>query len=842
MLEGLYKAYKSFMQNSESVLKDFILKKVDGRYLAFGRSLSVYGMNEDEKCIYLSPYKRNPLYCVYLSSPNNLVKKFRIFKELVLNYGYEDNAEIIVFYTKSKMTIDGASQDFCTKQGVYLFTPLRNIAEELSYYFKAPLATCPEIIDALLDIGLISTYENDEDTFEILSNFNKRFIPEDDLAFGFKSLFTEGVYGAVNRDNPNQKGSHTLYQGLGVDNPIANDREPFISDMMTEDWNGYIAISFDFSKRRVDGHIRQMASSAKTYETNSLIKKKIKKFKEDTVDGNDSSLFCLMNVVAVIDNPLAINKISSHLEVRFIEKKIWRKDIIYNTLLQSKDSTFSSLATINTALHFIQGFHKTHNAVSPKDRDMYGVDIFGNYISHSLSETGGTSHFTMAAPSRSGKTFAVLMMLAQVLGAKIVPNPEKESLLLERGRDPDIWIEDDIVESCRHLGAVKVVHFDIGYSALAWAKAMLNAYPEQAVMYDDDFDNLRFGITDIRYDYKENKIKNEDLSFSVGIINLLLEVDNEKPLSALESVELEESMKRVFYEDTYVGMEIIKLRGLGGYDDILDKLKAYLIERGDEWDEYRRTTEYNLRDTPFEFLQKPTFSDIVRDLTGKTNNLLVKEHERDLCMDTIKKVKIVEKNPIFAYYSKSNIVDSDYFYMELETIKTLGEKIFIPVFVAIFQKLYRRDLLHAQKLKGRNQVPPKIFYIIEEFHNFKKYTSLLNLFDVILRESARYGMQVGFISQSVLDFPDILLNNVDTRIIMPSETIKEQDLKRYWSEESLDGRVMESPCTDFYLERKKRFYMFIYYIGNIITMKPYVDKSHERLFNSNPMKVKDDDE
>jgi len=842
MVEKIHEAYKAFKQNSASILQDFVLRKVDSRYLTFSKTLAIHGEDTEERCVYLSPYKKDPVYCVQLDTKNNLVKKFRIFKELVLNYGYENNAEIIVFYSKAKVTIDESSQKFCTKQSVYLFTPLRNIAEEVAYYYNTSLATCPEIINSFLDLGFINTYYNDKDSFELLSNFNEKFIPRDELSAGFKTVYAEGVYGAVSKDNAELKSKYTLYQGLGIDNPIANDREPFISHMMAEDWTGYIAMSFDFSKKRVDGHINQIASSAKAYETNRTVKKKIKEFKEATIDGNDSSLFCLMNIVAVIDNPLTINKLSSHLEVRFIEKNIWRKDILYNTLLNAKDSTFSSLTSISTALHFIQGFHKEHNVVSPKDRDIYGTDIYGNFINHSLSETGGTSHFTIAAPSRSGKTFALLMMLSQVLKAVIVPNPAKEALPLGSATDEDEYIPDDIVESCEHLGKVKVVHFDIGYSALAWAKGLLARYPEKVVMYSDDYDNLRFGVTDIRYDYNTHKIKNEDLSFSVGIINLLLEVDHEEPLSALESVELEESIKRVFYEDNYVGLEIIKLRTIGGYDTVLHDLKEFIEARGEEWDEYKRTTEYSLRDTPFEFLQKPVFSDIVRDLTGKTNNLLVKEYERDLCATTIKKVKIIEKNPIFSYYSKSNIVESDYFYMELETIKTLGEKVFIPVFVAIFQKLYRRDLLNAQKLKNRNIAPPKIFYIIEEFHNFNKYKTLLNLFDVILRESARYGIQIGFISQSVLDFPDLLLNNVDTRIIMPSETIKESDLKRYWSEESLDGRVVASPCTDFYLERKKRFYMFIYYIGNIITLKPYVDKSHERLFNSNPIKVIDDGE
>jgi len=822
--QGLSNAKKS----SLSILQDIILRKIDNRYSLFDDTINVYGSDEISKCIFLRPNNERPLFGVSLSGTSNIPVKLSNFEEMVRNHSFKDDARIIVFYNKSKMLLDGIHEDFCTKQNVYLFTPVQQIAEEIAYFFETDTLSPNEIMNALFDIGMVNRYYNDTETFDIHSAFDIGNFTPDDMGIGFRSIFAEGVYNAISRDNECLSSKYKLYQGIGSIGSFP-DKHPDMKQLMREKWHGYIAFIFDFNERRVKGYIAETRSSTRNFEKNKEIRNIYKELKDEVEEGGLGADYCVNNIYALIDNPSAINRISSALNVTFIEKSVFRKKIIYGTPITQRDGSCDGLGFSKDNASYIQAIHKRHNIKTPKSNDIYGVDIMGNYISYSFSETGESPHWSMIAPTRSGKTFWIMKMVSQSIGAHITPKSLSQ-IMDERDKGYAL-IPLDKVEYCTRLGDRRVVQFDVGYSALKFATELKRRYPDDVILFKDDLDNLRFGLTDIRFNYNTNQLNQEDINFSLSIISLILELNGEKILSAQERGEIEEALTRIFIEDIYTGKELIKLEEYGGYDEVIEKLKEKL---GDEYDPYARTTELGLRGTDLDFIQKPLLSDVIKELSNKANNVMTKENDRKACENAISKLKVITKSDIFSLYSKSSIKDSFYFYMELETIKGLGANIFLPIFMTIFQKLYRRDVLRAQWFKDRNKVPPKVYYIIEEAHNFTGIESLKKLFEILLRESARYNIHLGFITQDANDLPEELINNIGTRIVMPSNSISGEQLKKgYWG----TGDKAEIPSA-FYDRYKEKYYAFVNYGKGVVTIKPPVSEAEERLFNSNPTEIK----
>ena len=832
MALNIKERYSSFKLLFFSSMQDIVLRQVDNRYMTFSNSLNLYGQDDTEGCVFLKPENERPLYGVYLATESCMDVPYTSFGEMAQNYGYEDDARIILFYTKSKMVVDG-DDSFCTKQSVFLFTPIRGIADDVAHFYDTDKMTSSEVAKALLEVGFMNEYFNDKESFDVKSNFEvfKDKFPFDDLFYSFKTIFSEGIYKAINKDNNCKEPAYTLYQGLGATSPFSVG-SPRMKNFLASDWNGYVSFVFDFSNKRVKGYIEETRKNTRNYEKNKEIKDAYKKLK-DEMDGGGAPKLSIVNVVALIDNKQAINSIASSLNVKFFEKSIFRKNIIYATPIMSRDYSCDGLGYFEDCGKYIQAVHKRHNMDTPKSKDIYGKDLAGNYTTYSFSETEESPHSAMSAPTRAGKTFFVSGFLIQSLGIEVESMGEEEYRQSIKDFPFSPVHPKDKVTSASKLGEVCVVHFDIGFSNLKFITALKQKFPKQTILYDDDLNNLRFGLTNVRYDEEENMVNRSDMGFTFAIINLILVIGGSEQLSAIEKIEMEEALDRVFTEDNYVGKELYKLEEMGGYRDALEKVKVHLKSQGKEYDKYAQTTEIGLRGTDLDFLQKPLLSDVLKELQNKSNNVLTKAKVAEICESAYAKLSVVSKNDIFSGYSKSNIAESDYFYMELQSIKDLGDAVFVPLFLTFISTLYRRDLARAQRYKDENKAPPKVFYIIEEAHNFFKYPVLLDFFDVFLRESARYNIHLVFITQSPKDFPEAFLTNIGTRMVMPSNSITGNMLDEYWA-----SNEPENPYTAFYDKNKQKYTAFLKSGKGVVTIKTPVSESLERLLNSNPTEIK----
>jgi len=807
-------------------MRDIILKQIDGRYLAFSKSLNIYGVNSEDDSIFLTPHKDMPLYGIQLEGMGNIKNYAKDLENTIHSLFHDDNCKVFMFFCKSPVLLNDKEDNFCTKQSIYLFSYSKILVEGLSYSFSVDMMTSQQLTNALFDITLINRYQNHPEDFSLKSIFGIEDVKVDEMHFGVKAMFAEGLYNALSKE-----GGYKLFQGEGSGSMFFGNK-PEMHSIFALPWTGYISFTFNFSQVDVKRHIQTEIKDIKDFETNKEVREDHRQLGRELDDEMLSSL-CITNSVALIDNPKVINRIGSMLNIPFIEKFWKRKEIIYSTPIRARDTAYDKLSMTNNVIKMICSIHKQQNTISPSSKDVYGKDISGNYVTYSFSETGESLHSAVLAPPRSGKTFFIISTMNQLLGGEIAPKSELEyqqDLITDNGATPK-----DKVIRCRNIDNINIVHFDTGESAKPYVKELKRTYPKKVTFYDENINNLRFGLTNIGYDYETKTLNSEDVVFSITIINLILSLNGDTTITALEANEFTEAILRIYEEDTYRGAEIQELEAIGGYEENIERLREFAKENNLEFTKYTRTTELGLRGTEFDFMQKPLMRDIVKEIVRKSDATMVEKTVSELCKKLSAKLGVITGSETFSFYAKSNIEEAQYFYMELQRIKDLGEKFFLPIFMSIFQKLYQLYIKKAQYIKERGGIPPKVFIIIEEAHNFTKMEMMMDLLDVVAREASRYNIHLIFITHSPNDIGAELLQRIGTRIVMPSSSFSGSDLKPYWSRK--DEEENQS-YFDFYDNHAKKFFALAHYGKGLFSIKLPVSKSEERLFNSNPTKIK----
>ncbi len=821
----LPKAVKATFTLIDRVVKDIILRRIDDRYIiGVDSAFSITGFSQENSCIYLRPNKKFPLYGVSLSSGSNLPTQISYFERLVETYGANEDSRIFCFYTKSPFRMDGVDENFCTKQDFYIFSHSKTLLLEIAQFYETDLLEPQEMFRAFLDIGLNMNYYNDVDTLELKSYLEVLELPIDRMAYLFRVLFAEGVYGATTTSPIGGK-SMKVYQGIGT-NGFFPPKKPDMIRAMEADWKGYLNFSLELNTQKVRWEIKQRTQYVAKIELDKEVKEG-HRFIEEEFEKNPSH-FLLMNCVLVTDTPSTIQDISEALNINFIEKKLFAKDIIYNTTIRERDIGFDFIIATSDAKKFITQLHRTHNPELIRPAEICGRDVAGNYTQFSFYESA-VPHAAVIAKSRSGKTVYVLGLIAQALRTKIIADPN----YMEDSRD---ILENSpvIITDVQRLGKdVGIVQFDIGYSGLKWITQLKKYTPKQVNIYTDNLNKLRFGLTDVNTFEEAGRIfvDKTDALFMVKTISSLFELNGQKPLTTHESQAIIDVLAELFADKSYKGLTFKELKELGGYEDLLGELKELL----GELDDYSATTEVDLPEH-YAFCQVPLLSDIIRVLKIRAKAQRIEQEERDIYASAALKLKPISEDPFFGYYNRTNLPNLDYFYMELESLKKLGDNVFIPIYIMVFQQQYRKDIAKAQEAKNRNTPTIEKIYIMEEAHNLFKIPSLASFFGEVVREAARYGIVFVFITQNAEDIPQEVLLNLGNRILMPAPGVDRENqvaqLSYFWQTDDESSKESKEVNTDFFKQYSQRFSAVIKNANGVFTLAQRMTKEQIWLFNS----------
>jgi len=813
------------------VVKDIILRRIDDRYIVgVDAAFTITGFSEKEKCIYLRPNEKLPLYGIALESGGNLPTQISYFERLVETYGANEDSRIFCFYTKSPLTMSGGDEGFATEQNFYIFSHSKILLLEIAQFYETELLSAKEQFAAFLEIGLNARYYNDPDSLELKSYLEVLELPIDKMAYLFRVLYAEGVYAATTKSPVSGK-SMKVYQGVGTNGFFAPNKPDMIR-AMNRNWNGYLCFSFELNTNKVRWEIEQRKHYTARIELDREVKEGHKMILEE-FEKNPSS-FLLLNCVLVTDTPSTTQDISEALNINFIEKKLFAKDIIYNTTIKERDIGYDFIVSTSDAKKFITQIHRIDNPETVRPAEICGRDVTGSYTQFSFYESA-VPHAAVIAKSRSGKTVFVLGLLAQAIRAKIVADP----LYIEDSRD----ILDNspvIVESVQRLGKdVGVVQFDIGYSGLKWISQLKKLLPQQVNIYSDNLNKLRFGLTDVKTFNEAGKvfIDKTDALFMVKTISSLFELNGQEPLSTHESQAIVDVLAELYADKSYKGLTFGQLKELGGYEELLKDIE----EEIGELDDYSATTEVELPER-YAFCQAPLLSDIIRVLKIRAKAQRIEKEERDTFASAALKIKPIAEDPFFGYYNRANLPSLDYFYMELESLKKLGDNVFIPIYLMVFQQQYRKDIAKAQEAKNRNKATVEKIYIMEEAHNLFKIPSLASFFGEVVREAARYGIVFVFVTQNAEDIPQEVLLNLGNRILMPAPGKDRESqvaqLSYFWQTEDESSKESNDENTDFFKRYSKRFSAVIKNANGVFSLEQRLTKEEIWLFNSDAVAKK----
>ncbi len=807
------------------VIKDVILRRIDDRYIVgVDSAFTISGFSESERCIYLRPNEKLALYGIALSSGSNLPTQISYFERLVETYGANEDSRIFCFYTKSPFRLYGEDESFCTKQDMYIFSHSKVLLEEIAQFYETDLLPAKEMFRAFLDIGLNMQYYNDPDSLELHSYLEVLELPIDKMAYLFRVLYAEGIYGATTKSAVGGR-SMKVYQGVGT-NGFFPPTKPDIIRAMEADWRGYLNFSLELNTQKVRWEIRQRTQYVAKIELDQEVKEGHKMIMEEFE--KNPSHFLLINCVLVTDTPATIQDISEALNINFIEKKLFAKDVIYNTTIRERDIGFDFIISTADAKKFIAQVHRKHNPKTVRPAEICGRDVTGNYSQFSFYESA-VPHAAVIAKSRSGKTVYVLGIISQAIRAKVVMDPH----YIEDSRD---ILENSpvMIEEVGRLGSeVGIVQFDIGYSGLKWITQLKKHTPRQVNIYTDNLNKLRFGLTDVTTFEEAGKIyvDKTDALFMVKTISSLFELNGQQPLTTHESQAVIDVLAELFADKSYKGLTFRELRELGGYEELLAELEEEL----GELDDFMATTEADLPEH-YAFCQVPLLADVIRVLKIRAKAQRIEEEERAIYASAALKLKPISEDPFFGYYNRTNLPNLDYFYMELESLKKLGDNIFIPIYIMVFQQQYRKDIAKAQEAKNRNTPTIEKIYIMEEAHNLFKIPSLAAFFGEIVREAARYGIVFVFITQNAEDIPQEILLNLGNRILMPAPGVDRENqiaqLSYFWQTDDESSKESNEINTDFFKRYSKRFAAVIKNANGVFTLEQRMTKEQIWLFNS----------
>ena len=815
------------------VLKDIVLKKIDDRYLNFSTSLTIYGENKSEKCVYLGENNTLPIWVIELSKEGTETYELEAFEKIAKNHTFRDESKLTIIYSKRPIRDEDGDENFYEKQSTYLYSYNKKLIEDIAFEFDIDLLAPDKIIQSFYDIGLINKYYIDKDKLSLKSLFHFNTIPKDKLNnLYFKTIFAEGVYNAIAKNEDPRERNYKLFQGLVLNGEYLSGN-PDLYKLYREKWFGYIAMNINVSNKEVVDYIQGANISVQFGDKKAGIRKEYQNASDHAEEISTMAGIC--NIVACLDREDPIKRIGSNLNVQFIPKSTKVKNIIYATPVTYKDGGYDFVAPLSTISGWIKSIHKKHNIKSRTRKHMYGRDVSHNFINYSWSETGDSLHWAIVAPTRSGKTFGILKTIQSILEIEVEPKTDEEirenrKLLEEKG---EILIMEKI-KKAKKLGDARIVHFDTGQSAFPFVTELKRAYPEQVYISQDNVGHMRFGLLNIDFDENRGVISENDLLFSVSIINLILSLNGgeDSTINGAEMSEFSKALLRVFRKDDYRGLTIAELQNIEGYEEVIDRLYAYGEKHGIEITRRTRTTDMGLRGTRLDYIQKPILSDLIKEVERKSKNYTISQHEKDASESLVTKLKIIESMPMFAYYDKQNIQESDYYYIELQQLKSLGARYFLPAYMITLRRLYRRDTENAARLRSMKKPVPDTVYILEEVHNFIKIDLLEQYFEVITREASRYHIYFGFITQSPKDIPEKILANIGSRMVLSSNRVTKSDLAYYWSTDQ-DDKEQAKYLANFYHTRKRKYLIFINSGQGIVTLDQKVSKSEASLFNSN---------
>jgi len=633
------------------------------------------------------------------------------------------------------------------KKGTILLNIIKNDYEYMTYIYSDN----EDLIDTIINVlGL--EQNNKMNGLEIMLSFKDYFMYHnyrieknsliDKNEEGLKEIIDNNLYhyfveiasfNALKKNNVYQMTSKE-YKNIDIYN------------FFSSNWKGVLSILLEGNLNQKKYLLEEKEKFAKNFDKDFFkilesIKKDGKAFNfllEDTI---------AMNAIFIGQEKDA-NIITSQTGIYFVENN-YNGDIFYkNTLLKKRDIGFTFFIPIEDIKKLFLTSRKKQSFIKYIDKaewiapDYWAYDYANGFINMCFKENTNP-HALIVGETGSGKTTAIGKILKD---AGFIDNNGKSELI-----DNDLFA---------------IRYFDVDMSQSGLMKKIIENYKDKSLVITKDIKKFRFNVID--FDIIDKQISDLDKIFATSFLNMIYTIlnKNTESFKASEIGILNEAIEAVYKNKDFVpNLSLSELYGenKGDYDEIIKELYA----KG--FNEYTK-----IQDLPdeYNFLKKPTLRSILNYLDLEKNDNTISRIRRENIENTIKKLEPLIQLGIFDYLPNRRF-DKDYsiLYIDITDIKGLPELIvsYIWQLINIFIK---KDIQHANQREKEGKPKRKVYYILEESHNFLSIPIFVNLFNNLSKEIRKFNIELKFLIHRLSDISPDIYSSVATKIFLFKEGSK----------------------------------------------------------------------
>jgi len=717
------------MKNIINNVVDSFFKSISSFYKAIDKDNIISFSEIKENSVVIS-YTNKEIFGFNLRGTSNIPFEDKI-GNFILEKSKDYDCEILLNIIKNNIN-----------NNIYLYVTNSEFAEIVSGILNLPKMTGEELIKSFAEYFYYFNYKIELNTLinteekTILDIAKNNLLFHNLAEFAVSNLFKE-------------KKHWKIFQITSYKKNIINS----ISELLSVNYEGIISLSISNNVNAKNSFIIQRADYNRKVddELNKIYSKIVKNesLKSQLYEEN-----VLISGFFIGDNA-SMGMISDKLGFNFMPNNLDGIDIYKNTLLKMKKNEFTFFIPqenisylINTTLKYIEKPY--FNDIETWDiPDVYAKDYSNSFINYAFKKNTNP-HLLIVGETGSGKTTATLNILHKAL----LFNEEFKSKLLE----------DDMVA---------LRYFDIDYSAGGFIKKIKENYPDK-VSVKTELKDIKFNLIDIEVD-ENGRLDDIKKNLIITFIDMILELIKNPTLTASERNLFSKAVEFV-YSKKYNKPDY-SLGEISSYDKAYSNLIKELYSKG-----YNQYTKVSELPKEYDYLKKPTLKDLIDYLNKELGNVNLNEIQKNALIGLRDKLNSLMNLKIFEFLPNTDISkNKEIFYQDLSEFRKNTE-LFVSIVWLSLMTFIDKDKKDMFERLNKGLSKKKIFYVMEEAHNFLKIKSLKDIFSDFLKELRKYNIYLVFLIHKISDIDETIYKSIATKFFLfksGSYFVVEKEINEY---------------------------------------------------------------
>lgn len=730
----------------------------------------------DEYCLKINSMFET-LYCVELAKAGNI--PIRLSEEHIKNL-FNDHRNDERGYLIWALLKKG------NYQKNYVFTFSKSMADRFVNSFGVRKLHALEIINTLYDLFLDNEYSVKDKKMKRMMDLSAK-IKFENMSGTFNTVIKEAVYGNLNEIE--------LYQSYAFSD---SNKAVDLYKLYQLDFTGTIFTYINFSK-----HAVVPAVNRRIWQSTFMGQQKQFKGIKEKYEGGELDLGVVNSVLLLkkgFDSTVP-GDIGNCLKTTFVRKNLFRKDIIRYSLILKRDIKFDRLVDRSFFNNYFTMVHKEDTDVP----DFCGVDLMGGFANYGLkypsAHTVNTRpHTLIFGPTGSGKTTTVGKIMASMLEVDYKTGLAKNS-------------------HAKHFRA-----FDIKRSMRPLSDLLASNSKNDIKFMNADLNHFSYNLINLGELVigGGKKIDLTELAFASDLLSVIVETlgRGNGGLTSEEDGLFKELVRALYDKKQFKGTAISELRDWdpAAYEKLLNL----------GYKDYQATTD--TVEPEFDHLRKPVLSDLMTQLSLFLNDRTLSSIKRKTAEELQSKLEGVMSLGYFSRYDLIDLKTGGFLYFDMDSIKDIPE--YVPIFLAIFNRVYTADKKRQDKLKQNHQPRPEINYIFEEAKNLFVVPAFKTILAKLSNEARSYDIVLIFLIQRLEDVPDYIFSQIESKIILfPADEEKEKIIDQIKAIAKPSKEILDL------FHRTPQFGMTVWYEHGGFVMKFELNDEELKLFNSEGIKI-----